>query len=72
MFKDLNEVLLSDYLFLYEYFDAEVNNKVNKTKGQLTGNEMEEETKHYMGYLKYDNNLLKTITIKIDKFLIDF
>ena len=41
VFKDLNEVPPSDDWFSYEYIDDEVNNKVDKTKGQLAGNEME-------------------------------
>ena len=40
VFIDLNEVTPSYYWFPYEYFDAEVNNKVGKTKGKLAGNEM--------------------------------
>ena len=71
MFKDLNEVPPSDYWFSYEYIDSEVNKKVNKTKGQLAGNEMKKETKHYVEYLNHYPNWLKKITIEIDKFLID-
>ena len=40
VFKDLNEVPPSDNWFTYEYIDAEVNNKLDKTKVQLAGNEM--------------------------------
>ena len=32
---------------------------------------MEKETKYYVEYLNHDPNWLKTITIEIDKFLID-
>ena len=32
---------------------------------------MEKETKYYMEYINHDPNWLKTITIGIDKFLID-
>ena len=71
MFKDLNEFPPSDYFFPYEYIDAEVRNKVDKTKGKCAGNEMEKETKHYIEYLNHDPNWLKIITIDIDKFLID-
>ena len=71
VFKDLNEVPPSDDWSPYEYIDAEINKKVDKTKGQLTGDAMEKETKHYMEYLNQDPNWLKTITIEIEKFLID-
>ena len=71
MFKDLNVVPTSDDSFPYEYIDAEINKKVNKTEGQTTGNEMEKETKYYAESLNQDTNWLKTITIKIDKLLID-
>ena len=71
MFKDLNEVPPSDYRFPYEYIDAEVNKKVDKTKGQLAGNEMEKETKYYVESLNNNPNWLMTITSEIDKFLIN-
>ena len=44
MFKDLNEVPPSDYRFPYEYIDAEANTKLDETKVQLEGNEMENDT----------------------------
>ena len=71
MFKDSNEVPPSDDWFLYEYIDAEVQMKVDKTKGQLAGDEMEKETKHYMEYFNQNTNWLKMITIEINKYLID-
>ena len=40
MLKYLNEVSISDDWFPYEYIDAEVKNKIDKTKRQLAGNEM--------------------------------
>ena len=40
LFKDLNEVPPSDDWFPYEYIDAEVNNKLDKTKVRLAGDEM--------------------------------
>ena len=64
MFKDLNEVPPSGGWFPYEYIDAEFKNKVEKTKGQLTSDELVE-------YLNHDTNWLKIITVEIDKFLID-
>ena len=72
MFKYLNEVPPSDDWFKYEYIDADINKKLDKTKGRLAGDEMEKETKHYVEYLNHDLNWLKTITIGIDEFLIDF
>ena len=63
MFKDLDEVPSSDYWFPYEYIDAGVNNKLDKTKGQLAGDEMGKYTKHYVESLNHDPNWLKTITI---------
>ena len=46
-------------------------NKVDKTKGQLIGDEMEKETKHYVVYLNHNPNWIETINIEIDKLLID-
>ena len=71
MFIDLNGFPPSDDWFTYEYIDAKVKKKVDKTKGQLTGDEMENETKHYVESLNHDPKWLNTITIEIDKFLIN-
>ena len=71
MSKDLNEVPLSDDWFPYEYIDAEINNKLDKTKERLTGDETKKETKHYVEYINQNPNWLKTITTEIYKFLID-
>ena len=71
MFKYLNEVPTSYDWLPYEYIDAEVNKKLDKTKGWLAGDEMEKETENYVEYLNQDPNWLKKITIEIDKFLID-
>ena len=71
VFKDLNEVPPSYDSFPYEYIDTEVKEKLDKTKGQLTGNEMENETKNYVESIIHDTNWLKTITIEIDKVLIN-
>ena len=71
MFKYLNDFPQSGDWFPYEYIDSEVKNKVDKTKGKIAGNEMEKETKYYVQYLNHDPNSLKTITIEVDKPLID-
>ena len=41
LFKYLNEVRPSDDCFPYKYIDAEVNKKLDKSKGRLAGEEME-------------------------------
>ena len=69
--NDLNEVPPSDDWFPYKFIDAEVNKKLGKTKGRLTGDEMEKETKNYVEYLNHDPNWLKMITIEIYKLIID-
>ena len=71
MFKYLNEVPPSDDWFPYKYIDADVNKKLHNTKGQLSGNEIEKETKHYVESLNNDPNWLNTITTEIYKLLID-
>ena len=71
MFKDLNDFPPSDDWLPNEYINAEVKKKVDKTKGQHAGDEMENETKHYVESLNHNTNWLKTITTEIDKFLID-
>ena len=71
MFKDLNEVPLSDDWFPYEYIDTEVKKKIDKTNRQLAGDEMEKETKHYVEYLNHDPNWLNKTSIEIDMLLIN-
>ena len=71
VFKDLNEFPPSDDCLPYEYIDAEVKKKVYKAKGKIAGDEMEKGTKNYVESLNHVPNWLKTVTIEIDKFLID-
>ena len=71
VFKDLNDFPPLDDWFSYEYIDAKFKNEIDKTKGQLAGNEMLKETKHYVEYINNNTNWLKAISIKIDKFRID-
>ena len=62
-FKDSNEVPPSYDYFPYKYIDAEVNNKLGKTKGRIAGDEMINDTKHYVESLNHNHNWLNTITI---------
>ena len=71
MYKDLNEFSPSDDWFLYEYIDDEFNKKLDETKGQLTGNEIEKETKNCVEYLNHDPSWFKMIIIEIYKLLVD-
>ena len=71
MLKYLNNVPLSDDWFPYEHIDDEVKQKLDETKRQLAGNEMKNDTKHYVEYLNHDPNWLMTITLEFDKFLIN-
>ena len=71
LFKDLNKVPPSDDWFPYEYIDGEVKKKIDKTRSQLAGNEMEKETKHYVEYLNHDPNWLKKFSIEIGMLLIN-
>ena len=71
MFKDLNEVPPSDDWFPYEYIDAEVKKKIDKTKRQPAGDEILKETKNYVESLNHDPNGLQKISIGIYKFLIN-
>ena len=56
MFKYLNDVPLSVGCFPYEYIDAEVKKKLDKTKGKPADNEREKETKHYVESLNHAPN----------------
>ena len=54
--KKFKEVPLSDDWFPYEYIDAEVKKKLDKTKGNIAGDEMEKETEHYVESLNHNIN----------------
>ena len=54
--KHLNEVPPLDDWFSYELIDAKVNNKLEKNQRQLTGDEMEKETKHYVESFNHNPN----------------
>ena len=56
MLKYLNDFTPSDDWFPYEYINFEIRKKVEKTKGQLAGDEMEKETKHCVEYLNHYPN----------------
>ena len=56
VFKYSNEFPTSYYCFPYEYIDAEVKKKVDKTKGKIAGDEMEKEAKHYVESHNHDPN----------------
>ena len=71
VFKDLNKVPPSDYWFLYEHIDAEFKKKLDKTKGQLAGDDMKKKSKHYVESLNNYPNWLKNISIENVKFLIN-
>ena len=62
MIKNLNKVPPSDDWFTYESIDSEVNKTLDKTKGQVTGNEMEKQNKYYVESINQDPNWLKTNT----------
>ena len=70
MLKYSNEVPPSDDWFQYEYFDDEVNKKLDKTKGQLARDETEKETKNYVEFINQNPNWLKKISIENDMYLI--
>ena len=59
MYKDFNMVPPSYYWFPCEYINSGVNKKLDKTKGQLTGDEMGKETKHYMESINHNLNQLR-------------
>ena len=71
MYKDLDEVSPRDEWFPFKYIDAEANNKLDETKGRLTGNEIEKESKHHVESINHDPNWLNIINIEIDNFLIN-
>ena len=71
MFSNLHDVPTSENWFSNKYIEAEIKKKLDKTRGQLASDEMENEIKHYVESLNHDPQWVRIITIDINKFLVD-
>ena len=71
MFINLHDVPTSESWFPNKYIEAEIKNKLDKTGGQLSSYEMENEIRHYIESLNNDPQWVRIITNDINKLLVD-
>ena len=67
MFRSLYVDPTSETWFLNKYIEAEIKKKLDKTKGQIAGYEMENKIIHYIDYLNHDTQWVRRITNDINK-----
>ena len=54
-----------------KYFEAEIKKKLDKTRGQIASDEMENEIRHYIESLNHDPQWVRRVTNDISKLLVD-
>ena len=67
MFSNLHDVPTSKNCFPNKYFEAEIKKKLDKTRGQLASDEMENEIRHFVESLNHDPQWVRRITNDINK-----
>ena len=71
MFSNLHDVPTSENWFLNKYIEADIKNKLDKTRGQLESDEMDNEIRHYIDSLNHDPQWVRRITNDINKLLVN-
>ena len=71
VFSNLHDVPTSENWFPNKYIEAEIKKKLDKTRGKLESDEMENEIRHYVEYLNHDTQWVRRITNDINKLLVD-
>ena len=69
MFRYLNVDATSETWFPNKYIEADINDKLDKTRGQHSSDEMENDIRHYIDVLNHDPQLVGRITNDINKLL---
>ena len=70
MFSNLYVDPTSETWFLNKYIEAEINKKLEKTRGHLASYGMENEITHYIYSLNHDHQWVGRITNDINKLLV--
>ena len=71
MLRNLYVDPTSENWFTNKYIEAEIKKKLDKTRGQLSSDEMENEIRHYIDSLNHDPQWVRIITNDINKFLVN-
>ena len=71
MFSNLHDVSTSKMWFPNKYIESEIKKKLDKTRGQLASDEMENQIIHYVESPNHDPQWVRRITININKLLVE-
>ena len=71
MFSNLYVDPTSENWFRNKYIEADIKKKLDKTRGQLESDEMENEIRHYIDYLNNDPQWVRRTTNNINNLLVD-
>ena len=71
MFINLHDVPTSENWFPNKYIEADIKKKLDKTRGQLVSDEMENDIRHYFYYLNHYPQWVRRITNDINKLLVN-
>ena len=71
MFRNLHDVPTSDNWFPNKYIEADIKKKLDKTRGQLASDEMENDIRHHVESLNNDPQWVRRITNDINKLLVN-
>ena len=71
MFRSLYVDPTSETWFLNKYIEAEIKKKLDKTRGQISSDEMENEIIHYIDYLSHYPQWVRRITNDINRLLVN-
>ena len=71
MFSNLHDVPTSDNWSPNKHIEAEIKNKLDKTRGQLASYEKENYIRHYIESLNHDPQWVRIIKNDINRLLVD-
>ena len=71
VFRDLDGISTSETWFLKKYIEDDIKKKVDKTRDNLTSDEMEYDIRHYIHCLKHNNYWVGGIKNDINKLLVN-
>ena len=71
MFFNLHDVPTSENWFPHKYIESYIKKKLDKTRGQLASDEMENEIGNYFESINLDPQWVRRITNDINKLLVD-
>ena len=71
VFRNLYDVPTSETWFPNKYIEADIKKKLDKTRGKLASDEMENEIRHYIDSLNQNPQWVRIITNDVNKLLVE-